>query len=264
MAEHLDWDPTERSWVMTQLPVFLLIILTVWFLSRQLKKTPLARLGPTQQSMIAGAVLIFLLLALTGRLGLLIPLVGAVTAAVVALANRLSPWLGPILLREFPAWLARWREGSAQDPGANSQSAQNFEVRTPFLRMALNRATGQMQGIILQGPYEGRQLDELPLHALLDVYSLCLKEDEESARLLAAFIEQRHHDPKTRANGPSQPADSLDRDRALAILGLDAKATPEEILARHRQLIQKIHPDRGGSDFLAAQINQAKDVLLRG
>jgi DnaJ homolog subfamily C member 19 len=52
------------------------------------------------------------------------------------------------------------------------------------------------------------------------------------------------------------------RDQALEILGLGTRPTREEVLAAHRRLIQKLHPDRGGSNFLAQQLNEAKERLL--
>lgn len=58
------------------------------------------------------------------------------------------------------------------------------------------------------------------------------------------------------ANGP------MSRERALEILGLQAGASRDEILAAHRRLIQRLHPDRGGSDYLAQQLNEAKRRLL--
>ena len=55
---------------------------------------------------------------------------------------------------------------------------------------------------------------------------------------------------------------AMSRDEARAILGLDEDAGPEDIVAAHRRLMQRNHPDRGGSDYLASRINEARDVLL--
>ena len=54
----------------------------------------------------------------------------------------------------------------------------------------------------------------------------------------------------------------MDEGQALAVLGLDDAASKDDILAAHRRLMQKLHPDRGGTDYLAATLNKAKDVLL--
>lgn len=54
----------------------------------------------------------------------------------------------------------------------------------------------------------------------------------------------------------------MSHDEALAILGLDVGALPQEIKAAYHRLISQAHPDKGGSDYLAAKINQARDVLL--
>lgn len=58
-------------------------------------------------------------------------------------------------------------------------------------------------------------------------------------------------------------ASPMDQSRALGILGLPDDASEDEILEAHRRLIRKFHPDQGGSDYLAAQINQAKAFLLK-
>ena len=59
---------------------------------------------------------------------------------------------------------------------------------------------------------------------------------------------------------PSQTA--MNQKQAFEVLGIKPDASKEEIIKAHKRMMQKVHPDRGGSDFLAAQINQAKDTLL--
>ena len=54
----------------------------------------------------------------------------------------------------------------------------------------------------------------------------------------------------------------MSKAQAYEVLGLTMGATKSEIIQAHRKLIQKNHPDRGGSDYIAAQINLAKKVLL--
>lgn len=61
---------------------------------------------------------------------------------------------------------------------------------------------------------------------------------------------------------PHQTPVLMGVDEALEILGLQPNTNKAEIIEAHRKLIQKIHPDRGGSNYLAGQINQAKDTLL--
>ncbi len=65
----------------------------------------------------------------------------------------------------------------------------------------------------------------------------------------------------SRQRGP-RPIDSMTRQEALEILGLQPGATRQEIIQAHRKLIAKVHPDKGGSDHLAQSINQARKVLL--
>jgi DnaJ homolog subfamily C member 19 len=69
--------------------------------------------------------------------------------------------------------------------------------------------------------------------------------------------------PRGRSGGPrGRSGGSMSRADALDILGLDPQPSRDEILAAHRRLIQKLHPDRGGTTYLAAQLNAAKERLL--
>ncbi len=61
---------------------------------------------------------------------------------------------------------------------------------------------------------------------------------------------------------PTNLSSKMTREEAQKVLGVKENATAEEIIEAHRKLIQKMHPDRGGNDYLAAKINQAKDYLL--
>ncbi len=60
---------------------------------------------------------------------------------------------------------------------------------------------------------------------------------------------------------PPKTAEMTEKE-AREILGLEPSANEQDIVAAHKNLMQKIHPDKGGSDYLAAQINQARDTLL--
>ena len=122
-----------------------------------------------------------------------------------------------------------------------------------------------MGGTVLSGRFTGRVLDSLTDGELSDLHSECAA-DPDSLKVLEAYFDRRLGADWRGAGRqpPSGARGGMSRDEALAVLGLAEAATSDEIRAAHRRLIQRMHPDVGGSADLAARINQAKDVLLKG
>ncbi len=144
---------------------------------------------------------------------------------------------------------------------------QVSRVRSAFLEMELDHDTGGMRGRILAGPHEGVTLDALDVGTLVGLLATI---DEESCSLLAAYLDRR--EPRWRENaegdaaaGQGTPARSgkMTPEEAYQILGVEPGASAAEIGRAHRTLMKKLHPDQGGSTYLAARVNEAKDVLLR-
>ena len=133
--------------------------------------------------------------------------------------------------------------------------------------MTLNHDSGDINGEVLAGQFKGSTLDQLNLEALLQLLGEC-QDDEESVALLQAYLDRVYADTwkqQAGARGQQQASSEpgeISREEALQILGLSSDADEAEIIETHRRLMQKLHPDRGGSDYLAARINLAKDTLL--
>jgi hypothetical protein len=126
--------------------------------------------------------------------------------------------------------------------------------------MHLDHVTGSLSGRIRRGAQAGRDLAGLDLPAILALMAECRQADPESIPLLEAWLDHAH--PGWR-DAAAEPADGpMTRADALAILGLAEGADAGAIRAAHRRLMRTAHPDRGGSDWLAARINQARDLLL--
>jgi DnaJ-domain-containing protein 1 len=135
--------------------------------------------------------------------------------------------------------------------------------------MTLAHDSGDMNGEVLEGQFKGRSLKQLSLQELLQLLREC-QDDDESVALLQSYLDREYAD-EWRQQGderwhqqPSSGSDSMSRDEALQILGLASDASHDDIIEAHRRLMQKLHPDRGGSPYLAAKINLAKDTLLAG
>jgi len=142
------------------------------------------------------------------------------------------------------------------------QAGQTSEIETGYLRMTLDHDSGQMNGRVLAGAFAGRSLEELNQGQIEQLLAECAGEDEEGARLLHAYIGRRFGEGTQ--GKPKESAGSMTRARALEVLGLPDGASEDEIRHAHKRLMLKMHPDQGGTTYLAAQLNQAKDILLNG
>ena len=202
------------------------------------------------------------------RLARIVKWSGIVLAAlaVVALAvsGRLAMLLG-IGIALFPVLRRMYSMASGlRGPSAGISS----DVETPLLRMNLDHDTGAMHGTVLQGRFAGMRLDELGRAELLSLLRECRTADEEGARLLEAYLDRIDPDwrdelYRERPGAPPRWA-SVDVSvaEAYAILGLEPGAEAEAIRAAHHRLMKQLHPDHGGTDYFAAKINRARDVLL--
>lgn len=182
-------------------------------------------------------------LALTGRLGLALPLV-----FVILMLMRRRPGF------RFPSM------GGSPSPG------QSSEVETEYLTMTLDHDSGTISGRVLRGRFAGREIGELGFEDLVELLAECRQHDEQAARLIESYLDRTGpEDWRERARGAAgaAPSGPMTSEEAYEILGLEPGATAEEIKDAHRRLIQKIHPDHGGSSYLAAKINRAKEVLLK-
>jgi hypothetical protein len=210
---------------------------------------------------------------------------GIVIAAVAVLALLAFPPARELAALLFPLamsmpLLARLRR--LIDQFRTPRGGQSSTVTTDFLRMTLDHDTGTMTGTVLRGQYAGLRIEEMGVGDLIALLRECRAADEESARLVEAYLDRIHPDWRDElasgrtyaggsgqgrarsSTGGSRPASSdMTPDEAYQILGLAPGATPEQIKEAHHRLMIKLHPDHGGSDYLATQINRARDVLLR-
>jgi hypothetical protein len=197
-------------------------------------------------SVLASTGLLF-----AGRFGLALITIGATVMALRAMARAKAP---------------------AGSFGGQSSQGASSEVETQTLRMQLDHRTGELEGEVLRGRFAGRPLAALGLSELLELLADCRREDPRSVALLETYLDRRAPDWRGQGGGAGAGGEQaagagggsgMDEATAWRILGLAPGASVAEIKTAHRRLMTKLHPDHGGSSYLAAQLNQAKDYLLR-
>lgn len=172
--------------------------------------------------------------------------------------------LGGMLLSGAVAWYGAGRMMGIGTPTPGKRSG----VRSAALEMELDHDSGGLSGVVLAGRFEGKQLGELELAELLELHAE-LASDLESLRLLEAYLDGEFpvwrdgaQADQDAGHGTAASTGPMTEQEAYEVLGLERGATVAQIRQAHRRLMQRLHPDRGGTSFLAARINEARDVLL--
>ncbi len=188
----------------------------------------------------------------------------------LAVSGRLN-WIF-VAMPALLVWFMRFRRAArmaknfSRMAGMGGGGGQASDVETRFLRMSLDHATGAMDGQVVEGAYAGRTLGSMSVAELTGLLKTCWVEDEQSARILESYLDRFHGGWRDQAGesggGAEHSPGPMSPDQALKVLGLEEGATDREIKEAHHRLMAGLHPDHGGSTYLAAQINQAREVLL--
>jgi hypothetical protein len=151
-------------------------------------------------------------------------------------------------------------------PWTKKTPGQRSRVVTSILSMELDHDTGRMEGEVLLGAFKGRALSSLSDAELAVLREQCAAAADQSLALFDAWLDRAKPGWRGgnagRSNGQAAASSKMTREEALSVLGLKPGAGEKDIRDAHRRLMKQFHPDSGGSDYLAAKINQAKDVLL--
>ncbi|MBW4934139.1 DnaJ domain-containing protein [Marinobacter sp. F4206] len=240
--------------------ITLIFLVVSLFAALWLRSLPRRQRGPAaiRLALFVGIVIV-VVLAVTGRLHFIFALLA---------------FLYPLLRRVLPSLLSGSLAGTGR-AGAKAKSGNQSHVSGDILEMTLDHDSGDMNGTVLKGPMAGRELADLAESEFLELLRYCRANDEDSARLLETYLDRRFGD-SWRADDEASGGDEEDGEQAknrnaggplteseaLDILGLQPGATRDEIIQAHRRMMQKVHPDHGGSNYLAARINEAKECLL--
>jgi len=231
-------------------------------------------------TLISGAIAVFVLYTLLQMFRSANPAVlargikiagGILSLAAAAFMGVRGQLAVAIPLSLFGAGLLGWapfgNSGFSPFGGAGRSRGQASQVRSRFLEMMLDHDSGSLRGRIIAGPHAGRSLDDFDLPEL----AVMLPQfDAESVALLESYLDRRfpawrqHAQGNTAGGrGGAAPGGKMTDQEAYQILGLEPGADREAITRAHRALMKKLHPDQGGSTYLATRVNEAKDTLLR-
>ena len=244
-------------WFLLGLALLITVLVSLnWFANAQ-PKTVLKTLIWVSAAVVGGIVLLILL---TKNLNFIW---GVLPAALL--------WLGRLRMLGNIMNMARMaRSFAGPSPGKTS----NISCR--FFDLSLDHDSGAMDGRIKEGRFEGVLLSELSLEEGQQLFTDIQEvNDERSLRLLESFLDRTHgsawraggfapdeEDGQANQSAGRRAGSGMTRDEALSLFGLPSDATEKDIRAAYKRLMKQVHPDTGGSAYLAAKVNEAKDLLL--
>jgi len=251
---------------MRNLIILIAVVILVYLLAKWFTRTPPKQVASTlRKNALYGIIALVIFFVVTGRMHWLYGII----AGFIPIAQRLfTAWRTVNYFRGFGV-------GNQNTSTASTSSGQSSTIETKYLHMSLNHDTGEMTGTVLQGRYKGHTLNELSLDQLIKLLKVCrIDNDTDSVAVLESYLDRYHSNegadnwrdqykqPHTDHNRAAANNNNMDAGEAYQILGLQQGASKQEIKDAHRRLMQKFHPDRGGSTYLSAKINRAKDYLL--
>ena len=234
--------------------VFIIAILTVGWLIYKLYFKQLLAEGKSGKIKIALIVvgLLFMVLAVTGRAHVLFALIGAAMTQIMRIM--------PLLIRFFPQISQMFAGNSPFGAGQSSR------LRSATLVVTIEHSNGRMDGEVIAGTFTGRRLSELNPDELATLLETCQQNDVKGARLLMAYLARtrggQYAGGGSDTGAGTHPDTRLSAQEAYEILGLEKGVDRQAVIDAHRRLMNRMHPDKGGSNYLASKINAAKKTLL--
>ena len=227
----------------------ILVAIGAFFIWRRWRmlETEKGRRDFVYKGLVFGLIAVIIGLAVFGRIDVL----GAVFASLLLSIKYILAFA----IRNFPI-IARIY-GVAGGFGLGRKRS----LKTQWLEISIDFSSKKLSGKVLKGQFLDSHLDAMTQSDLEKLLGEC-KEDSKSVYLLQAYMNQRFQQRAHGSSAHNSSHASMSEDEALEILGLEASPTQEEIKTAHKKLMQKLHPDRGGNDFLASLLNRARDQLL--
>ncbi len=191
--------------------------------------------------------------------------IAAIVVILLAITGRI--WLLFLLAAPAIGLWRQWQRRKLADSIGAARQGRTSGIETGYLSVSLDHDSGTVDGRIKAGKFKDRRLADLTRPDLLELLDDLRANDSEGVPVLEAYLDRLHagwrdapSGEKARA-GPSSNG-TMTREEAFEVLGLAPGASIDDIREAHRRLMLKVHPDHGGSSYLAARLNEARDRLL--